>query len=78
MNDAPKKIAWFYRPVFVILLLSTLGPFALPWLWKSPAFRPSHKIILTVLTGAITIWLVVLTADTVKAVTGYLKALQMM
>lgn len=43
-------LKWYYRPVWVLLLLFVvLGPFGLPYLWKSPSFSRSLKVVLTVL-----------------------------
>ncbi len=78
MNDTPHKIAWHYRPVFLILLLIALGPFALPWLFKSPAFHPSMKVILTILVLIVTVWAVVITYDTVKVIWKHFQDLQLL
>ncbi len=50
---------WYHRMPFVLLLLFVvMGPFALPFLWKSPAFSKTAKIILTALIIGLTVWLV--------------------
>ena len=50
MSDPLK---WYYRPVWVVVLLFVvLGPFGLPYLWKSPAFSRAMKMVLTVLVVA--------------------------
>jgi len=49
-TNAKDNIAWYHRPLVVILLMFVvLGPFALPLLFKSPAFSYRAKVILTVL-----------------------------
>ena len=46
-------LKWYYRPVWVLLLLFVvLGPFGLPYLWKSPSFSRGMKVVLTVLLVA--------------------------
>ena len=46
-------LKWYYRPVWVLLLLFVvLGPLGLPYLWKSPAFSRSSKVVLTGLVVA--------------------------
>jgi len=47
------RLKWYYRPVWVLLLLFVvLGPFGLPYLWKSPSFSRGMKVVLTVLLVA--------------------------
>ena len=46
-------LKWYYRPVWVLLLLFVvLGPFGLPYLWKSPSFSRGMKVALTVVLVA--------------------------
>lgn len=47
-------------PWYVIVMLVTLGPFALPLLWQSPAFSRAAKIWLTVVVVAIALFAVLL------------------
>jgi hypothetical protein len=50
---SPPLNKWYYRPVWVLLLLFVvLGPFGLPYLWKSPSFSRGMKVVLTVLLVA--------------------------
>lgn len=60
------QASWHHRPLFVILLLLALGPFAFPWLWKTPFFSPRAKIVLTLLTMAATVWLLWITYGSFK------------
>ena len=56
---APAPVPWYYRPVWVLLLLFViLGPFGLPYLWRSPRFSQRMKILLTVLVALYTATLV--------------------
>ena len=54
LSSAPTAaLKWYYRPVWVLLLLFVvLGPFGLPYLWKSPSFSRRSKVVLTVLVVA--------------------------
>jgi len=46
----PERPKWYYRPVWVLVLLFlVLGPFGLPYLWRSPRFSRRWKVVLTVL-----------------------------
>jgi hypothetical protein len=49
-REPPAPIKWYYRPVWVLVLLFlVLGPLALPFLWRSPRFSRPVKVVLTVL-----------------------------
>jgi len=49
----PTPPKWYYRPVWVLVLLFlVLGPFGLPYLWRSPSFSRPLKVVLTVLVVA--------------------------
>lgn len=50
---------WYERPWAVLLLLFVvLGPFGLPFLWRSPSFSRGWKIALTVATVVYTVMLI--------------------
>ena len=49
------QIKWYHKPVTVIIAILCIGPFALPLLWLSPAFKKNHKIIITILLLVLTI-----------------------
>ena len=58
MNKPDEKVAWYLRPVPVIVLLFfVLGPFALPLLYKSPKFSKSLKIVLSIIVIVYTFYL---------------------
>ena len=46
---SPERPKWYHNMWFVLLMLTpfALGPFALPLLWKSPAFSKNAKWWLT-------------------------------
>ena len=49
----PPLVKWYYRPVWVLVILfGVLGPFGLPYLWKSPSFSRRLKVMLTILVLA--------------------------
>jgi len=60
MHEEDQKLKWYLTPVGVIILLFfVLGPFALPFLYKSPTFNKTLKIILTIAVVLYTLYLVV-------------------
>ena len=51
------KTKWYYSTSAVVIGLITLGPFALPLVWKNPKYKMATKVILTIVVIAVTIWL---------------------
>ena len=51
------QIKWHLRPVAVIMAILFVGPLALPLVWLSPAFKKSHKIVITIIIILLTGWL---------------------
>jgi hypothetical protein len=59
MSEEEGKIKWYLRPISVVLLLFfVLGPFGLPFLYKSPTFSKALKIILTIIVIIYTSYLI--------------------
>lgn len=52
---------WYYSIWAIVVGLITLGPFALPLVWKNPKYKPITKIIVTIVVIVVTIWLCYLT-----------------
>ena len=70
-------LQWYYRPVWVLLLLFVvLGPFGLPYLWKSPRFSRGMKVALTVLLVAYMGLFVGETVRLYRAVTAEMNVLE--
>lgn len=57
--DKPKT-KWYYNTSFVVTVLLTLGPFAIPLVWRNPHYKPITKWIITIIVIAVTILLVIL------------------
>ncbi len=54
----PKPTAkWYYSTSATVIGLITLGPFALPLVWKNPKYKVNTKVIITIVVIAATIWL---------------------
>lgn len=47
-------LPWYFRTAFIILMLASVGPFALPLIWWHPRMKPGTKIVATVLVLIIT------------------------
>lgn len=55
-SDSFKKdIPWYYSKTFVWILLFSIGPIGLPWLFKSPKFTLKSKWIITILILILTL-----------------------
>ena len=72
----PDVLPWSLRPFWVLVLLFfVLGPLGLPYLWKSPRFSQSIKVVLTVAVVAYTGLLVSETIALVHTMQDQLNAL---
>lgn len=73
----PAPLPWYHRPLWVLLLLFVvLGPFGLPYLWKSPAFSRPAKIALTAAVALYTALLVQEGLEAYRAIERELGAFQ--
>ena len=76
--EPPVAVRWYYRPVWVLILLFlVLGPLGLPYLWRSPRFTRALKIVLTIAVIAYTGLLVGETIRIVQAVQEEMRELQL-
>ena len=51
------KSKWYYSTVAIVVGIITLGPLALPLVWKKPEYSVTVKVIITIVVIVITIWL---------------------
>lgn len=75
-NGSNKEVKWYYRPVTVIVAILAFGPLALPIVWMSPALKKWHKVVLTVLIMALTVWMVRATADIYSNISKQMRDMQ--
>jgi hypothetical protein len=52
------QMRWYHSKYAVAIGLATLGPFALPMVWSNPRYSVATKIVLTVVTLAVTALLI--------------------
>jgi hypothetical protein len=64
---------WYYRTFVIIIAFVTVGPLALPLVWKHPRYSLQAKLIVTFLVLLLTFISVVMTVKTVRFLTGYYK-----
>ena len=78
MSEADKiAIKWYHKPVWVIVAILTAGPFALPLVWFSPALKRWVKILLTIATVLVTVWLIKATVDIYRLIIKEMAELQL-
>ena len=75
-NIKTAKIKWFYKPVWIVVAILAAGPFALPLVWFSPALKPWHKILTTIVIILISVWLVKATVDIYSTLSKQMAELQ--
>jgi len=56
--QAPKP-KWWWKTPFLIFMLLSFGPFALPLLWFNPRFSAMQKLLWTVVTAVATYFLAI-------------------
>ena len=58
LSQAPKPI-WWQKTAFLIFMLLSFGPFALPLLWFNPRFSATQKLLWSVVTAIATYYLAI-------------------
>lgn len=75
LNKKP-QVKWYYRmSVFVVAFLC-VGPFALPLVWFHPAYSGRKKWLISIVTLAISVILVILTVNAVTTLNVYYRQLK--
>ena len=54
---AENPLPWYYRTAFIVLMLASIGPFALPLVWMRPQLKPGWKLVVTALVLVLTVLL---------------------
>ena len=70
------KVKWYFRPVWVVMAILGLGPFALPLVLMSPALKKWQKAVLTVFLILFTVWFVKATMDIYNLVSKQMQSFQ--
>lgn len=70
------RIKWYLTPVAIVIAILAVGPFAIPLVWISPAFKKWHKIIITIALVGLTIWLVRVSGELYQMLLKEAKELQ--
>lgn len=67
---------WYLKPIPVVIAILIVGPFALPLIWMSPAFKRWHKTVATIILILVTIWLIRVSVNTYQLFITEMKSLQ--
>jgi zinc-ribbon domain len=65
-TNSANGLPWYFSNLFLIFMLLSIGPLALPLIWFHPKMTPKWKIIITVITLVITYLLYVLSVMALK------------
>lgn len=69
---------WYFRKVFIIIAVCSVGPLALPLIWWRPRTKRVWKIGLTIVILALSWILFQVTVESVRKVTEYYRLLEAM
>ena len=64
---------WYFKNYTLVIALLSIGPLALPLLWKNPRFSVKNKIILTTVVCVLTYLLYIWVKTSLKALDDYYK-----
>ena len=65
------RLPWYYRTTFIVLMLASVGPFALPLIWKHPQLKPGWKVCLTLLVLVLTVLLAQTTIRSIRVLQSF-------
>jgi uncharacterized membrane protein YvbJ len=68
-KNEPEK--WYFKPVSLIIAFITVGPFALPLVWKNPRFSQRTKIIISLIVIVVTVILTIQVIEAMKSIKDY-------
>jgi predicted nucleic acid-binding Zn ribbon protein len=71
--DKKPQIKWYLKPYFLIVSFLCVGPLMLPLVWINPVLSRKKKIIITILIIAVSYYLGILFANSVKTLNSYYR-----
>jgi hypothetical protein len=74
-RSAEEKLPWYYRKIFIVIAILSVGPLALPLLWLRPNTSRGWKIGLTVATLLFTWILYWSTMESIRTIEEYYQLL---
>ena len=74
---AENRLPWYYRTAFIVLMLASVGPFALPLIWWHPKMQPTMKLLATLIVLIITALLTAGTVESVRVIKEFYEMMKM-
>ena len=68
-------VKWYLKPVTILVWILVLGPFAIPLVIASPAFKTWQKIAISIALIMLTVWLMKATIDIYQGLLSKLQSL---
>jgi len=73
---AEEKIQWYFRKSFIIIAVCSLGPLALPLIWRRPQTTRAWKIGLTIVILVLSWILFQTTMESIRTIREYYKLIE--
>lgn len=73
---AADGLKWYFRTTFIVIMLASVGPLALPLIWWHPKMTPLWKVVFTIATLVITWMTVIATMRLTQNIETMYKQLQ--
>lgn len=70
------RVKWYLTPVAIMIAILAIGPFAIPFVWMSPALKRWHKVVITIGLVLLTLWAVKSAGDMYNTLLKELRDLQ--
>jgi len=75
-NIEKPKMKWYLKPVWVMIAILAIGPFAIPLVWMSPSFKRWLKVAITALLILFTIWTINASVELYNTLKAHIQSLQ--
>lgn len=62
---------WYFKTLTLVIALLSIGPLALPLVWRNPRFTRKTKIIISIVVLIVSYYLTVLMISSLKSISSY-------
>ena len=69
--EKKEKQPWYFKTSLFIIALLTVGPLALPLIWFNPAYSLKKKIVVSIIVGIISYFLIQATVQALHTMNHY-------
>ncbi len=60
------RVPWYFGTTFIVIMLASVGPFALPLVWWHPTYKPATKWLVSLLVVVLTVAATLMTIESVR------------